>query len=91
MKISRWVTLHGFALNVTDEPLPWFDHIVPCGLADRTVTSLQREGLDILFQPAFRHEIRTRPLIAFYLLKFRAGSRTGFVYSGNAELSVAAS
>lgn len=35
------VTMHGFALNVSPD-LTWFDDIVPCGLADTRVTSLQR-------------------------------------------------
>ena len=39
--VSRWVSYHGFALNVAPD-LSWFDHIVPCGLHDAGVTSLAR-------------------------------------------------
>ena len=40
--IARWVTTHGFALNVTNEPLSSFAGIVPCGITDGGVTTMER-------------------------------------------------
>ncbi len=42
VKTSRWVTMHGFAFNVNAD-LSYFDHIVPCGIDDKAVTSLHQE------------------------------------------------
>ena len=41
VRLSRWVTMHGFSLNV-DPDLSFYDGIIPCGIFDRGVTSMQR-------------------------------------------------
>jgi lipoyl(octanoyl) transferase len=39
---SRWVTMHGFGLNVSTD-LTYFGHIIPCGIIDKSVTSIEKE------------------------------------------------
>ncbi len=41
VKVSRWCTMHGFALNVNTD-LSYFDYIIPCGIADKKVTSMKK-------------------------------------------------
>ena len=42
IRSSRWVTMHGFALNVNAD-LGYFDNIIPCGIKDKAVTSMEAE------------------------------------------------
>lgn len=42
VKTSRWVTMHGLALNVNTD-LSYFGHIIPCGIDDKAVTSINHE------------------------------------------------
>lgn len=42
VKMSRWVSIHGFALNVNTD-LNYYDHIIPCGIDDKGVSSISQE------------------------------------------------
>lgn len=72
VKVTRWITMHGFALNVSNE-LSHFDMIIPCGIRDRQVTTMSNyldrevdlnevaavltEEFRSLFVPAYQEEI----------------------------------
>ena len=42
IRCSRWITMHGFALNVNTD-LTYFNHIIPCGITNKQVTSIEKE------------------------------------------------
>ena len=42
VKSSRWVTMHGIGFNINSD-LSYFSHIIPCGITDKAVTSMQQE------------------------------------------------
>jgi lipoyl(octanoyl) transferase len=50
VRCSRWITMHGLAFNVNTD-LSYFSHIVPCGIPDKQVTSLEKElGRKVLLE-----------------------------------------
>ncbi len=76
IRVSRWVTKHGFALNVNTDPR-YFKLIIPCGIKDRQVTSMsQLLGHDVAFEDVtscilkqcaevFNIDIKRRPVEKF--------------------------
>ena len=67
--VRHWITMHGFALNVSGDLTP-FDHITPCGIADVTMTSIEKEtGIALCewkrsgeeWRPSQEKELRTWP------------------------------
>jgi lipoyl(octanoyl) transferase len=73
VRCSRWVTMHGFALNVNTD-LSYFNNIIPCGILHKQVTSLQKElggeiatgevmnSLNHCFEEVFEVELDKMPL-----------------------------
>ena len=57
VRASRWVTMHGFALNVNAD-LGYFDNIIPCGIKGKAVTSLNVElGIDKVDEKELKEKI----------------------------------
>ena len=63
VRASRWVTMHGFALNVNAD-LGYFDNIIPCGIRGKAVTSMHVE----LGRPVDEQEVKNKILKHFSIL-----------------------
>ena len=46
VRLTRGRSMHGFALNVAPD-MTWFEHMIPCGITDKAVTSMAAEGIDV--------------------------------------------
>lgn len=67
VRASRWVTMHGFALNVNSD-LGYFDHMIPCGIKGKAVTSL---NVELGKESVSMEEVKTK-LLKHFLLLFEA-------------------
>jgi len=76
VRIARWVTSHGFAFNVTTD-LSYFDLIVPCGIADRGVTSLER----LLGRRVDREEVEEHIAAHFCTVFARERAGAGIIWN----------
>ncbi|CAA0154457.1 Lipoate biosynthesis protein B LipB (Octanoyltransferase) [Tenacibaculum maritimum] len=63
IRTSRWVTMHGFALNVNTN-LGYFDNIIPCGIRGKAVTSMEAE----LGRKISEEEVKSKILVHFKTL-----------------------
>jgi len=74
IRCSRWVTMHGFALNVNAQ-LDYFGHIVPCGISDKAVCSMA----SLLKHPVDETEVKSRIIHHFEdLFACKVVSKQGF-------------
>ena len=49
VRVSRWVTMHGFALNLTPK-MEYYDSMIPCGIFHYGITTLNQQGIDITIE-----------------------------------------
>lgn len=70
VKSSRWVTMHGIGFNINSD-LSYFSHIIPCGIEDKAVTSIERE---------LGHKVNMKEVAE--ILKAKLAEQFGYSYVG---------
>lgn len=64
VRCSRWVTMHGFAFNINND-LSYFNNIIPCGISDKAVTSMEKELGEKIDLEAVKERIKAHLSILF--------------------------
>ena len=62
VRCSRWITMHGFAFNVNTD-LSYFNNIIPCGIVNKQVTSMQKELGHSLDMQEVKEKVKSNFLI----------------------------
>ena len=93
LAVRKWVTYHGVALNVSTPP-GWFDLIVPCGMPDEQITSMEREaGVSVDMEEAKERFVASFCALHGYLPpqkeKIQAGERPRWLVKEAADLKAA--
>lgn len=58
IRCSRWITMHGFAFNINTD-LNYFNHIIPCGIQNKQVTSMQKELKKLLSMDEVKQKVKS--------------------------------
>lgn len=64
VKCSRWITMHGIGFNVNSD-LSYFSNIIPCGIDDKAVTSMEKELGKKIPMDEVKHELRKQMEVVF--------------------------
>ena len=67
VKTSRWVSMHGFAFNINTD-LSYFENIIPCGINDKQVTSIQKEVGEKINIEKVKNQLKSNIELVFDLM-----------------------
>ena len=62
VRLSKWVTMHGFAMNLNPD-LKYYDGIIPCGIFDHGITSLQEQGVYVSIESLMENLINSFKMV----------------------------
>lgn len=79
VRCSRWVTMHGFAFNIHPD-LNYFGNIIPCGITDKSVTSMEKE-LGVKVEMEEVKEKLKNHLSELFVFEYEEGNTNGRIHS----------